>query len=161
MTPPPRADAAFLTPEAFLRHWQGHRKLTRRMIEAFPEDKLFTFSVGSMRTFGELALEMLAMGAPMARGVATEEWKSYALPEGKTRAEVLEAWDASTKEIDEFWSRIPPERFQQRMTAFGQYEGPVYELLLYVVDNEIHHRGQGYVYLRELGIEPPHFWERD
>jgi uncharacterized damage-inducible protein DinB len=26
--------------------------------------------------------------------------------------------------------------------------------------NEIHHRGQGYVYLRTLGIEPPPFYER-
>ena len=26
--------------------------------------------------------------------------------------------------------------------------------------NEIHHRGQGYVYLRALGIEPPPFYER-
>jgi uncharacterized damage-inducible protein DinB len=24
----------------------------------------------------------------------------------------------------------------------------------------VHHRGQGYVYLRALGIEPPPFWER-
>jgi uncharacterized damage-inducible protein DinB len=30
-----------------------------------------------------------------------------------------------------------------------------------VIDNEIHHRAQGYVYLRALNIEPPHFWERD
>ena len=30
----------------------------------------------------------------------------------------------------------------------------------YFVDNEIHHRGQGYVYLRALGIEPPAFWDR-
>jgi uncharacterized damage-inducible protein DinB len=29
-----------------------------------------------------------------------------------------------------------------------------------VIDNEIHHRGQGYVYLRALGIEPPPFCER-
>ncbi|WP_367868755.1 DinB family protein [Pedobacter sp. WC2423] len=28
------------------------------------------------------------------------------------------------------------------------------------MDNEIHHRGQGYVYLRSLGIEPPFFWDR-
>ena len=26
-----------LTAEALLDHWQGHRKLTRRVIEAFPE----------------------------------------------------------------------------------------------------------------------------
>jgi uncharacterized damage-inducible protein DinB len=32
--------------------------------------------------------------------------------------------------------------------------------LLYMVDNEIHHRAQGYVYLRLLGIEPPAFYER-
>jgi uncharacterized damage-inducible protein DinB len=36
----------------------------------------------------------------------------------------------------------------------------VYFFILYWIDNEIHHRGQAYVYLRSLGIEPPHFWER-
>jgi uncharacterized damage-inducible protein DinB len=37
----------------------------------------------------------------------------------------------------------------------------VYELIAYVIDNEIHHRGQGYVYLRALGIAPHPFYERD
>jgi uncharacterized damage-inducible protein DinB len=32
--------------------------------------------------------------------------------------------------------------------------------LLYFLDNEIHHRAQGFVYLRELGIEPPAFYRR-
>jgi uncharacterized damage-inducible protein DinB len=31
---------------------------------------------------------------------------------------------------------------------------------LYVIDNEIHHRAQGYVYLRAMGIAPPPFYER-
>jgi uncharacterized damage-inducible protein DinB len=47
------------------------------------------------------------------------------------------------------------------MTAFGQYTMKGHDLVLYIVDNEIHHRGQGYVYLRALGIEPPPFWQRD
>lgn len=46
------------------------------------------------------------------------------------------------------------------MTTFGQYPGTGYSILLYAIDNEIHHRGQGYVYLRALGIEPPGFYER-
>ena len=33
-------------------------------------------------------------------------------------------------------------------------------LLLYWIDNEVHHRGQAYVYLRALGIEPPPFYDR-
>lgn len=47
------------------------------------------------------------------------------------------------------------------MTAFGQYEDVGRNRFLYVIDNEIHHRGQGYVYLRALGVEPPAFWERE
>ena len=34
------------------------------------------------------------------------------------------------------------------------------ESVLYGIDNEVHHRGQGYVYLRALGITPPAFYER-
>jgi uncharacterized damage-inducible protein DinB len=67
-------DCALILPaDALRQHWQGHRRLTRRVIAAFPDDQLFTFTM---------------------------------------------------------------------------------------IDNEIHHRGQGYVYLRALGIEPPPFYER-
>ena len=39
-------------------------------------------------------------------------------------------------------------------------EGVIYGLLLYWIDNEIHHRGQGYAYLRSLEIDPPLFYDR-
>ena len=74
--------------------------------------------------------------------------------------EVLRLWDESTEKINRLWPQIPAERFQETVTAFGQYPGRVYELLFYAIDNEIHHRGQGYVYLRALGIAPPPFYER-
>jgi len=152
--------AVVITPEALLEHWQGHRRLTRRMIEAFPEDRLFNFSVGSMRPFGALALEMISMALPMVRGIVTGNWDQSVTREPRPREEILRLWDESTKQIDVLWRQIPPQRFQETTTAFGQYEGRVYDLLFYVIDNEIHHRGQGYVYLRALGIEPPPFYER-
>jgi uncharacterized damage-inducible protein DinB len=49
----------------------------------------------------------------------------------------------------------------KRTKAFGQWPGYVYSLLSYIIDNEIHHRAQGHVYLRSLGLEPPPFWDRD
>ena len=152
--------AVVITPEALLEHWQGHRRLTRRVIVAFPEDQLFMFSVGSMRPFGVLAMEMINMAAPMVRGVVTGEWDESVTREIRPREEVLRLWDESTEQIDALWPQIPPARFQETITAFGQYKGLVYDLLLYVIDNEVHHRGQGYVYLRALGIEPPPFYER-
>jgi uncharacterized damage-inducible protein DinB len=159
--PPPEAimAACFIDTDAQLASWQGHRRLTRRMIEAFPEDQLFTFSVGGMRPFGDLAKEMLAMAVPMVRGLIAGEW-DYTPASVQDRADLLRQWDRATDELEELWRQIPPEKFAERTTAFGQYEDVVHNLILYVIDNEIHHRGQGYVYLRALGIEPPPFWER-
>jgi uncharacterized damage-inducible protein DinB len=162
-TAPTAATAAALvalTPDALRHHWQGHRRLSRRVLELFPDDQLFTFAVGGMRPYGVLALEMLSMAEPMVRGAATGEWTTSWDRDPRPKAELLAQWDASTAAIDTLWAQIPAERFQETLTAFGQYTGPLHELLLYCIDNEIHHRGQGYVYLRALGIEPPPFWER-
>jgi len=155
------------TPEALLEHWQGHRRVTRRMIEAFPEDKLFTYSIGGMRPFSDLVMEFIGMAEPGIEGVVTGNWNivndlphhaKNNLP--KTKKELLERWDSITKKIDKRWQQIPAERFNEMDKAFGQWEGLIYSFIFYWIDNEIHHRGQAYVYLRSLGIEPPAFYDR-
>ena len=155
-TPP----APFITPEALLAHWQGHRRLTRRVIDAFPDDTLFAFSVGGMRPFGALALEMLSMAVPMVRGALSGDWTTSGSRDPRPKADILREWDENTAQLDTLWAQLPPERFQETLTAFGQYPGVLHDLVLYVIDNEIHHRGQGYVYLRALGLEPPPFYDR-
>jgi uncharacterized damage-inducible protein DinB len=152
--------APIMTPQQFLEHWQGHRALTRRVIDAFPEEALFNHSVGGMRPFSTLATEFIGMAVPTLHGVVSGEWKSFEEAKATTKAELLRQWDQSTKEIDALWPKIPAARFQEEDTAFGQWKMKIYDLLLYIRDNEIHHRGQGYVYLRSLGIEPPPFYER-
>ena len=150
-----------LSAEDLLKNWQGHRRLTRKTIEAFPEDKLFAFSVGGMRPFSELATEFIRMVIPIVDGVATGKWVEYNGPKPTTKTELLRVWDAQTAELDEKFWKIPPHRFSAVDKAFGQWEMPGLAMIQYAIDNEMHHRGQGYVYLRALGIEPPHFWERD
>ena len=152
---------ALTTPEELLDHWQGHRRVTRKLIEVFPEKELFEFSIGGMRTFAQLATEMLRMTVPMATGVATGKWVDWSdAEEPKTRAEILRRWDDSTAELNRVWKTIPPHRFQEEDAAFGQWKGKCTWMIQYAIDNEIHHRGQGYVYLRSLGIEPPAFYDR-
>jgi uncharacterized damage-inducible protein DinB len=156
-----------ITTAALLEHWQGHRRVTRRVIQAFPDAELFTFSVGGMRPFSQLAFEMISMADAGTRGIATGTWAQgeglmhhggRALPD--TRESLLALWDQTTAVINDLWGRIPPARFQEVDTAFGTYEGVMYGLLLYWIDNEVHHRGQGYVYLRALGIQHPAFYDR-
>ena len=149
-----------MTPDQFLAHWQGHRRLTRRVLEAFPEEQLWSFSVGCMRPFGALVLEMLMIGAPMLKGIVTGEWVGSPVEGQPTKSDLLAHWDADTATLEEYFPQLTLEKFQEHQVAFGQYPGLVYDLLLYGIDNEIHHRAQGYVYLRALGIEPPPFFER-
>ena len=147
----------FISAAALLDHWQGHRRLTRRVIHAFPEDRLLTFTLGSMRPFAAMAMELNGIAVPMVRGVLTADWSRFEQPDATSKSEILRLWDESTAEMNRLWPQIPAERFQETMTAFGQYPGKVYDLVPCAIDNEIHHRDQGYVYLRSLGIEPPPF----
>lgn len=156
------AEASVVTANDLLKNWQGHRRLTRRVIEAFPEDKLFTFSVGGMRPFSELAWEFIRMAVPIAEGVASGKWKEFEMSKAAvtTKSDLLRVWDEQTARLDAVFAEIPPHRFLEVDKAFGQWEGRGVDTIQYAIDNEIHHRGQGYVYLRALGIAPPPFWER-
>lgn len=161
------ATATVLTPAMLLEHWQGHRGLTRRVIEAFPEKELFSFSIGGMRNFTELAMEIIDLSNPGIDGLVTGKWLPMnELPHAcnvgmpATKAELLELWDETTAKMDRLWPQLTVEKFSQPTKAFGLYDGTVQSTIFYFIDNEIHHRGQGYVYLRALGIEPPAFWDR-
>ena len=63
------ATATVLNSQQLLIHWQGHRNMTRRVIEAFPEKDLFEFSIGGMRPFSKLTLELLAIAGPALKSI--------------------------------------------------------------------------------------------
>ena len=97
----PPATASVISPEELLNHWQGHRGLTRKTIEAFPEDKLFTYSIGGMRPFSELVYEFLGMAVPGLNGIVTGKWAQWADAEKvNTKKELLEIWDKATEQIN-------------------------------------------------------------
>ncbi|WP_426790328.1 DinB family protein [Sphingobacterium sp. WOUb80] len=144
-----------------LEHWLGHRNLTRQTIEQFPEEELFNYKVEGMRPFADMVKELLGIAVPGLQEIVNN--KSGELNENfsySTKAQLLQAWDEATPRISELFNKISEERFSEEFNLFGQYKSPVIHSILYFIDNEIHHRGQGFVYLRLLGIQPPFFWER-
>ena len=158
----PAADSpAILSPAHFLAHWQGHRRLTRRVIEAFPEDQLFAFSAAPpMRTFGHLAWEIHGVSAFTLDGLVTDEWPEPTWEQPpQDRAALLAAWDDLSARMDADLPGVPLARYTQEKALFWG-KMLAFDVAIYAIDNEIHHRGQGYVYLRALGIQPPPFYER-
>jgi uncharacterized damage-inducible protein DinB len=154
--------SAIITPAELLRHWQGHRDLTKRVIVAFPEKEFFTFSIGGMRTADALTRELLSIAGPGIQEITSDQTGQFSeeIPELKSKDDYLVRWDETTNIIDTHWPKIAEARFREVLNLFGQYKSPVIESIFYFIDNEIHHRGQMYVYLRALGIEPPAFWDR-
>src|SRR5687768_3284200 len=92
-----RATTAAINTDILLDQWLGHRNVTRKVIEAFPEDKLFSYSIGGMRPFAQLVKEMLTMGAPGIRGVIEGKWETYQDIEASfkftSKQELLARWD--------------------------------------------------------------------
>ncbi len=153
---------AVITPEELLKHWEGHRGLTRKLIEAFPEKDLFEYSIGGMRPAAQLVQEMLDLGAAGIKEMLTGEPATFNghLLEAKTKQDLLAIWDKNTSDLLEYLGKIPAEKFHDQIVSFGLYEGTICANIFYFIDNEIHHRAQAYVYLRSLGVEPPAFWDR-
>ena len=157
-----KSNAAQQTTKEILENWLGHRRLTRRVIAAFPEKDFTEFSIGGMRPFAKMVSELLGIAGPGMKEIvsgktATFDEKQY---ENKSREEILRHWDQATAEIESCWEQLDEEAFNRHVVLFGQYEGTVLSTIHYFIDNEIHHRAQGYVYLRALGIEPPAFYDR-
>jgi uncharacterized damage-inducible protein DinB len=152
-------ETVLLTAAQFLEHWRGHRKLTRRVIEAFPEDQLFALTAGGMRSFGVIAWELHVVSDDTLRGLETGDWAMSERAQPDSKQALLEEWDALDGNLESRFSGIAPEQLS-KVHQLPWFPMVGRATLLYMIDNEIHHRGQGYVYLRLLGIEPPPFWER-
>ena len=96
------ATATVLNSQQLLIHWQGHRNLTRRVIEAFPEKDLFEFSIGGMRPFYILTLELLAIAGPALKAIVNGSENTFDEEafQPTTKAEILSKWDEQTEVIN-------------------------------------------------------------
>lgn len=154
---------SFLLTE-LLQQLEGNRRLTLKVIEAFPEKELFTYKpVEPLRSFADMIKEIITIEEGYMRGIATAEWVLYNnYDEISSKEELLQVCDKVRKQTLEWWSNITLERLLQEEVDpfFGDVPQRHYDRLVYALENEIHHRGQAYIYLRLLGIEPPAFYER-
>ena len=149
-----------LTPEALLTNLKDVRALTRNVIEAFPEKELFEFSVANLRPFSQMVEEFLMITNYIFTETLHEKHTPF-YTEGQfptTKAEVLALWDRATEILDREWKEVG--NYTQSLTIY-QMTFSFAQWILYFIENESHHRGQGYTYLRALGIEPPFFWARE
>ena len=139
-----------LTPQALLTNLKDVRALTRKVIEAFPEKDLFEFNIANLRPFSGMVEEFLRVMDYLFKERFQEQHTLFL--EGDfptTKAEVLALWDRATEILDREWQKVgdytQPFTIYQMTFSFAQW-------ILYFIENESHHRGQGYTYLRRTSF---------
>jgi uncharacterized damage-inducible protein DinB len=145
-----------MTKNEILKYWENVRKLTIRVFDQFPHDKFDFRPVDSVRSVAEQFDHILVVELYSRIGILTEVWdlSPFKGERDLSRENLREKLYNENKKTLGLLRMLPEGRFIKTYeTPFGTISG---EAAIYVaLDEEIHHRGNLYTYLRLLGIEPP------
>jgi uncharacterized damage-inducible protein DinB len=138
------------------KYWGNVRALTLAVLDRFPGDKMEFRPIGGIRTVSEQCCHIAAVERYIRRGLTEGDWELAAKQKGELPSKDA-IRDTLLREHNETANvlRVLPDSLLEgfHQTKFGRLTG---ESIIYVgIDEEIHHRGNLYIYLRLLGIEPP------
>ena len=139
-----------------LRHGIG-----LRCAQALPADQIDSHPIKGMRSPKELLVHMYSFTrcAPesVLSGTVTMDDKAD-LPRVKTKDDLVAYLDESWKAADAAWSKVTDAQLASTIKApWGDMPG--FMMITTVPDEYLHHRGQLYAMLRQLGVEPPMNWD--
>ncbi len=146
------------TIDSFLRYWSRIRQRTTRIVHAIPPERLeWTYAEGKW-TLGDLVRHL----ATLERYMFAENFQgrpSRYPGHGRELADgydaVLELYERLKDETVEILRGLPDSRLQETCTTPGGASLKVWKWMRAMVEHEIHHRGQIYIYLGMLGVETP------
>ncbi|MCD6163543.1 MAG: DinB family protein [candidate division Zixibacteria bacterium] len=142
--------------QPLLRYWRVVRRLTIRLLEEFPPDSFDFRPAPEIMTVSQLFKHILQVEIYIRDGFLAGKWEIPEEPSSNIfEKEMLKDKLAiESKRTLQLLSEVPEGRFMKIIkTPYGNLSGEI--LLQVAVDEEIHHRGNLYTYLRCLGKTPP------
>ena len=147
-----------VTIEPFLDYYERIRERTLKVARCIPPEKIdWTYREGKF-TFGDIIRHLAAIERYMyAENV---QFKPSRYPgHGKELADgyedVLEFLNRTHRESMEIFGRLSDDDLKKRCVTPGGVSITVWKWLRAMVEHEIHHRGQIYLYLGMLDIPTP------
>jgi uncharacterized damage-inducible protein DinB len=139
-----------------LRHGIG-----LRCVQALPADQLDAHPIKDMRTPKELVVHMYnfvrAASESVLAGTVTMDDKA-GLPRISTKDDLIAYVQECWKAADAAFAKITDAQLAAKVKApWG--DTPGFMMITAVPDEYLHHRGQFYAMLRQLGAEPPMNWD--
>ncbi|HVR96128.1 MAG TPA: DinB family protein [Thermoanaerobaculia bacterium] len=145
-------------PAVFLDYYGKVRQRTDRVIACIPPERIdWTYREGKF-TFGDLLRHLAALERYMFAENVQGRPSRYP-GHGRELADgydaVMDYYRRMRDESFGIFSRLTPEDLQKKCVTPGGTSLAVWKWLRSMVEHEIHHRGQIYIYLSILGIPGP------
>lgn len=144
--------------EAFLSYWSSIRRRTDRVIQAIPPNNIeWTYEEGKW-SCGDLVRHLAAIERWMFAENFLGRPSRYPgcgrdLADGHEA--VLAFYERMKDETVQILRGLPDARLQEKCVTPGGAELAVWKWMRAMVEHEIHHRGQIYIYLGLLGVPTP------
>lgn len=144
--------------ESFLAYYQKIRSRTNELIAVVPPDQLeWTYSTGKF-TIGDIIRHIACIERYMYAETAAGRKSSYhgcksSIASGYKN--VLQLFNALHEESTTIFMSLRDEDLHRKCITPGGNSITTWKWLRALVEHEVHHRGQLYVYLGLLGIATP------
>ena len=133
-------------------------KNARKQIELIPEDKLSFRPTPEVRSVGELCVHMHQYLTEAPQSVAAGKHAAGEEPKFEKKADLLKWIDSQTVTGFSTFDKLTDAQIGQTINAWGM-DFPGWQLLGFVNDEIVHHRGQLTVYLRLMGVAPAFIYD--
>jgi len=148
----------FRTIEPFLKYFGSVRERTMRVARCIPREKMeWTYAPGRF-TLGDL-LRHLALTERYMWGENVQgrpsKYKAHGTEYADGYANVLAFVEKLHSESLEIFARLTDEDLQKKCKTPDGAPITTWKWLRLMVEHEIHHRGQIYIYLSLLGVATP------
>ncbi|WP_436514579.1 DinB family protein [Ekhidna sp. To15] len=144
--------------QSFVKYLDKVKARTQRLFDFIPEDKIeWAYREGKF-TIGDQIRHLAAIERFMYVENVQQRPSKYQgcgmeLAEGKEAT--VEFYLQMQKESREVFERLTKEDMQKKCKTPGGIDITVWKWLRALVEHEVHHRGQLYVYLGMLGVKTP------
>ena len=139
--------------------------VTLRVIEALPSDSIDTRPIRDMRTPKELVTHMAEAMRAIAVGMTKGSIEDFEKREPEvcasltTREDLVRAMHSAWSEANAAVQSLTEAQAAGKVETPWNFTPPGWMCAQIIFDEHLHHRGQLYVYLRALGVEPPNMWD--
>ncbi len=143
---------------SFLEYYSKIKNRTRKLFEYIPEDKMeWTYQEGKF-TIGDIIRHLANIERYMyAETVQSKPslYKGCGVEYAKGFQEVIAYYDRIHNESIKIFAVVSPEDLHKKCKTPGGIEITIWKWLRAMVEHEVHHRGQLYLYLSILNVKTP------